>query len=122
MRQDRLIRLDAAYSGRSRRMRHPRQSHQGLVEMHMPIDEARQHQIAVDIEDRHAVRQRRCGALADRRDPPAGDPDLDQPPVGEPATGEECIERHDWFLAEVWVGKPSSTTLRHEPARFGYLS
>jgi hypothetical protein len=36
-------------------MRHPRQPHQRLVEVHMTIDEARQHQIAADIEDRHAV-------------------------------------------------------------------
>ena len=115
--QDPLVRLDAAHPGRSRPMRRPRQPHQGLVEVHVTIDEARQYQIAADIEDRHAVRQRRRRVLADRRDTPARDPDIDEPPVGEAAMGQECIEIHDSFLAEVQVGKPSLWARRHAPAR-----
>jgi hypothetical protein len=75
-------------------------AHQGLVEMHVTIDEAGQHQIAADIEDRHAVRRGWPGVLADGCDPPAGDADIDKAPIGEAAMGQECIERHDAFLAE----------------------
>jgi hypothetical protein len=67
VRQNRLVRLYAAHPGRSRHMRHPRQAHQGLVEVHVTIDEAGQHQIAADIEDRHAVRQRWRRVLAEFR-------------------------------------------------------
>jgi hypothetical protein len=104
VRQDRLVGLDAAHPGRSRHMRHPGQPHQGLVEVQVTIDEAGQYQIPADIEDRHAVRQRWRRVLADGRDTPAGDPDVDEPPVGEAAMGQECIERHGSFLAEV-VGR-----------------
>jgi len=103
--QDRLVRLDAANPCRSRHMRRPRQPHQGLVEMHVTIDEAGQYQVAADIEDRYAVRQRWRRVLADRRDTPADDPDIDEAPVGEAAMGQECVEVHDMFLAE--------TRLRH---------
>ncbi len=85
--QDPFVRLDAAHPGRSRRMRHPRQPHHGLVEVHVTIDEARQHQIAADIELRHPVRQRRRRAFADGRDTPAGEPDIDEPTVGKAAMG-----------------------------------
>jgi hypothetical protein len=81
-------------------MRHPRQPHQGLVEVHVTIDEPRQHQIAADIEGRHAVRQGWRCVLADGRDAPAGDPDIDEAPVGEAAMGEECVGRHGPFLTE----------------------
>jgi len=37
----------------------------------------------------------------DERIAPAGDPDIDEPPVGEAAMGQERVERHDWFLAAV---------------------
>jgi hypothetical protein len=69
--------------------------------MHVTIDEARQHQIAADIEDWYAVRQGWRSVLADRCDMPAGDADIDKAPVGEVAMGQECVERHDWFLAQV---------------------
>src|SRR5712691_2112382 len=38
--QDPFVRLNAAHPGRSRHMRHPRQPHQGVVEVHVTIDEA----------------------------------------------------------------------------------
>jgi len=82
-------------------MRHPRQSHQRLIEVHVAIDKARYWR----------------GALADGGDTPASDPDIDEPPIGEAAMGQECVEVHDLFLAEVSVGKPNSKpnswTLRH---------
>jgi hypothetical protein len=82
-------------------MRHPRQPHKRLVEVHVTIDKARQYQVAADIEDRYAVRQRWCRVLADGRDTPAGDPDIDQPPVGEAAMSQECVERQASFLAKL---------------------
>jgi hypothetical protein len=107
MRQDGFIRLDAGHLRRSRHMRHPRQR---LVEMHVTIDETRQHQIAAGIEDRHAVRQRRRGVLADGSDTPAGDPDIDEAPVGETATlahGPGAVNR----VAQLLVF-PSSASIR----------
>jgi hypothetical protein len=32
--------------------------------------------------------------------PRAGDADIDDTPIGEAAMGQECVERHDAFLAE----------------------
>src|SRR5262252_6130619 len=43
-----------------------------------------------DIEHWHAVRQRRRRALADGCDPPAGDPDIDEAPVGQAAMGRSA--------------------------------
>jgi len=83
--------------------------------VHVTIDEARQHQVAADIEDRHAVRQRRRGVLADRRDPPAGDPDIDEAPIGEAAMGQECVEVDASFLAQSYIRKFRSCSRRHEP-------
>ena len=59
---DRLVRGDAAHPGGSRRMRHLQQPQQGFVEVHVTIDEARQHQIADNTEDRLAVRRGGNGA------------------------------------------------------------
>jgi hypothetical protein len=99
--QDPFVSLDAAHPGRSRHMGHPRQPHQGFVEVHVTIDEARQYQVAADIEDRHAVRERRRRLLADGCDTPAGDPDIGEATVGEAAAGQESVERHRSFLAEL---------------------
>ena len=40
-------------------------------------------------------------ALRDTDTHPIGDPDIDEAPVGETAMGQECVERHGPFLAEV---------------------
>jgi hypothetical protein len=69
--------------------------------VHVAIDKAGQYQIAADIEDRHAVRQGWRRVLAEGCDTPASDPDIDEASVGEPAMGQEHVEVHVWFLAEV---------------------
>ena len=50
VRQDRLVGLDAAHTRRARRMPHPRQAGQRLVEMHVAIDQPRQDEIAANVE------------------------------------------------------------------------
>ena len=67
--------------------------------MHVTIDEAGQHQVAADIEDRHAVREGRFGILTKAGDMPTGDPDIDEMPVGEAAVGQKGVEVHAIFLA-----------------------
>src|SRR5580704_401105 len=52
VRQDRLIGFDAAHARRARRMPHPWQARQRLVEMHVAIDQSRQNEIAADVECR----------------------------------------------------------------------
>jgi hypothetical protein len=85
--------------------------------VHVTIDEARQYQIAADIVDRYAVRQRRRRVLANGCDTSVSDPDIDETPVGEAAVDQECVDCYGSFLAEVSVGKPSSSRRRNEPAR-----
>jgi len=92
IRQDLLVGIDAAHPCRPRRLPHPGQAHQRLVEMHVAINETRQHQIASDIEGRDAVRQRR-GDIAERNDTPTGDPDIGEATIGQPAMAQECVER-----------------------------
>ena len=48
--------LDAAHARWARRMPHPRQARQRLVEMHVAVDQPRQNQIAAHIECRRGVR------------------------------------------------------------------
>ena len=102
VRQDRLVGLDAAHAGRARRVAHPRQAGQRLVEMHVAVDQPRQHEIAADVERRRAVR--RCGcAFADNHDLPTGDTDIDKPTIGDAAVGQErldhrsCPNPHEHF-------------------------
>jgi hypothetical protein len=75
-------------------MGHPRQPHQGLIEVHVTVDEAGQHQVAADIEDRQPVREGWLGVLTQRGDTPTGDPDIDEVPVGEAAVGQKGVEVH----------------------------
>ena len=62
--QDLLVGFDPAHPGRPRGMGHPGQAEQGLVEMHVPVDQARQDQVPAKI---HDVRVGRLGNLADRQ-------------------------------------------------------
>jgi hypothetical protein len=83
-------------------MRHPRQPHQGLVEVHVTIDKAGQYQVAANIQDRHTVRQRSRGVLAEGCDTPASDPDIYQAPIGEPAMG---VRRAPWVVPRCGLGR-----------------
>ena len=60
----------------------------------MTIDEAGQHQVAADIEDRQPVREGWLGVLTERGDTPTGDPDIDEMPVGKAAVGQNSVEVH----------------------------
>src|SRR6266849_6025336 len=60
-------------------------------------------EIALPPDDRGALEEV-AGAVGR----PGIDPDIDEPPIGEAAMGQECVEVHDLFLAEVSVGKPNS--------------
>jgi hypothetical protein len=68
-----FVPLDATHPGQSRHMRHPRQPHQGLVEVHVTIERWR-------------------GILADCGYTSAINPDIDETPVSEPAMGKEGVE------------------------------
>ena len=44
--QDRLVGFDPAHPGRAGGMPHPGQAHQGLVQVHVAVDQGRQHEVA----------------------------------------------------------------------------
>src|SRR6202043_729035 len=88
----RLMRVGA------RRMPHPWQARQRLVEMHVAIDQPRQYEIAADVECRSAVRRSRRRAFADNRNLPVGDADIDNTTIGEPALDQECAEHYGLLL------------------------
>ena len=56
VREDCLVGLDTAHPGRARRVPHPRQAGQRLVEMHVAIDQSRQNEFTRDVESWRAVR------------------------------------------------------------------
>src|ERR1051325_5612276 len=111
MRQDRLVGLDAAHTGRTRRMGHPRQTGQRLVEMHVAIDQPRQNEITADVQRRRAVRL--CGCtFSDKRDLPPGDADVDHPAIGKAAIRQECVDLGHASLT--WFYLSGMTKARNE--------
>src|SRR3954453_23732580 len=79
------------HTGRARRLAHPRQAGQRLVEMHVAIDQPGQDEITTDVERRRAVRG--CGrALAHNCELPAGDADINKTTVGDAAIGQERLD------------------------------
>lgn len=92
--QDFLVSFDAAHASWASRMSHPRHAGQRLVEMHVPIDQPRQYEIAADIKHRRVVRSHR-DALADSGDPAPGEADIDEAAIGQTAIGQKGIDcRH----------------------------
>jgi hypothetical protein len=73
------------------------------------IDKAGQYQVATNIQDRHTVRQRSRGVVAEGCDTPASDPDIYQAPIGEPAMG---VRRGAVGRSSVWF---RSGSLAHGP-------
>ena len=62
--------------------------------MHVSVDEARQQQIAADIQDRPGIRPMVRFYAAERNDPARFDADIDKPPVGEPTICQMHINAH----------------------------
>jgi hypothetical protein len=80
--------------------------------MHVTINEAGHHQVAADIEDRHAVREGRFGILTKAGDTPTGNPDIDEMPVGQAAVGQNDVEIHATFLGRLCSARCLRATLR----------
>jgi hypothetical protein len=76
----------------------PRQARQRLVEMHVAIDQPRQHEIAADIKRRRAVRQCRRRTFADNRNLPVDYADIDEATISEAAIGQKCVDRRHYFI------------------------
>jgi hypothetical protein len=70
--------------------------------VHVTIDKAGQYQVAANIQDRHAVRQRSRGVVAEGCDTPTSDPDIYQAPIGEPAMG---VRRAPWVVPRCGLGR-----------------
>jgi hypothetical protein len=102
MRQNGFIGFDAAHARRARRMAQPRQADQRLVEMHVTVDYPGECQIAAHVERRCAVGQQ-CCVFAHLGNRPAGDADVDQPTIGEPAISQECVDLGHAILTHRFV-------------------
>jgi hypothetical protein len=89
--QDLFIGFDAAHARRARRVAHPWQTRKRLVEMHVAIDQPRQHEITADVERRRAVRG--CSrAFTNTHDLAAGDANIDKPTIGKSAVGQKRLD------------------------------
>ena len=83
-----LLGLDPLRHRAARHMRDPGQAEQGLVEVDVALDQARQHQQPAQVADLGAFRRQRSGR-GDAGDPPACQQQIGTAPLGQQAVAEQ---------------------------------